>query len=136
MYKSVRDKWVAALRSGEYRQCKVWWEDPDDPSCCCAVGILFKLYRKEVVLSPAQMFADFPLLDPGFRAWIGSPKLTGMFESASGLPALGRDLILIVGYNEAGKTFDELATLIEEHIPVIDDTAPVQTEALLEPALV
>jgi hypothetical protein len=57
MKKEIAEKWVAALRSGEYEQgtgCMV--QGFDSPKFCC-LGVLADIYRKEVSKKPFSIIA-------------------------------------------------------------------------------
>ncbi len=42
MYKSFRDRWTAALRSGDYKQGREMLKTPEGHYCCLGVGLLIE----------------------------------------------------------------------------------------------
>jgi hypothetical protein len=52
MNRRIRDMWVAALRSGEFKQGRGWLRQaepnlPEMPDAFCCLGVLCELYRRE-----------------------------------------------------------------------------------------
>lgn len=79
-------KWVDALRSGEYVQCKHRFRDRSGRFCAIGVG--------------AELLGDWPV-----RTIAGLGESCGLrFE----------DLEAIVDLNDTGYTFDEIADYIEK----------------------
>ena len=57
MKKEIAEKWVKALRSGDYNQCAHRMvSDENNPEFCC-LGVLADIYRKEVSKKPFSMKA-------------------------------------------------------------------------------
>lgn len=112
MKKAIRDAWVQSLRSGLYPQIRgALCRREQEGYCFCALGVL----------------AD--VVDP--RGWETGDLELGMFREYVGyvgrLPeemcdeiGLPRTVCLqVVGLNDkGGKTFPEIASWIEENIPV------------------
>jgi hypothetical protein len=125
----IKLKWVEALRSGDYAQAKGSLKDdldPDDPTKIgyCCLGVLCELavqeggiinsvrksstgtyyYDEESGLLPysVQQWAGFETASPEFAV---TNDLTGDYEEYHWLTDL----------NDNGKTFAEMADLIEEH---------------------
>lgn len=116
MNKEVKAKWVDALRSGEYQQCKGALKT--EAGYCC-LGVLVDLYRKET----------------GRGTWFSGTRCQFVVgnQSASGLPPSavlnwaglggcvnpqvkmgdGREENL-VSLNDKGTPFSRIADLIEE----------------------
>jgi len=109
----IKQKWVDALRSGEYQQTQ---ERLHDENGFCCLGVLCDLYGKEnnVEWEPSthngnvyifqNMVAVLPL---SVVEWAGvedsNPYVNGGIGTLSGL-------------NDKGFTFNEIADLIEEHL--------------------
>ena len=119
-------KWVAALRSGEYRQGRGWLHlhTPEDDSYCC-LGVACDLYSKETgnggwrerTEHGAVMFDDGSAggaweprksgrLTNAVRMWLGLSYEDGSF-TASGHPGS------LIALNDDGVTFEEIASIIE-----------------------
>lgn len=136
MNEIVKQKWVAALRSGEFQQCRGTLRKGD--SYCC-LGVLSELAVRDGVISPA---AALPETD--WRANRGEGETVFAYDNEAGhLPAVvaewagltydyedwmtdevvtepdvdpsvnGKELS---GMNDYGSTFTEIADLIEEHL--------------------
>jgi len=113
MNPQIKQKWVSALRSGEYQQTKGFLRK-EDGFCC--LGVLCDLYGKEnnVEWEPLTQYknayvfqykvADLP---PSVVEWAGvedsNPYVNGGIGTLSGL-------------NDRGSTFEQIAYVIEEHL--------------------
>ncbi len=118
MNREIKAKWVAALRSGEYSQGKNYLRT-NEGFCC--LGVLCDLHRKEMqegdwhyggtladgtrkyhVYLEAGSFLPSRVMD-----WAGlhecNPFLIDLQDSLSGL-------------NDRGKTFEEIADVIEKKV--------------------
>lgn len=121
MKRSLRDKWCAALRDGSYKQGTSRLRTPDNKFCCWGV------------------FCD--LIDPSLWKQVNKVDTYNHWEynNSTLMPSakiltenlgdneftLDNNLHSISGYlanqNDAGKTFLEIADLIEQIVPVEDD---------------
>jgi len=107
MKEEVKDKWVKALRSGEYKQGKNRLEDKQGNYCC--LGVLCVLAQKEGVkidlLSNPEQIIGVNIGDqPEVRRWASIKQMSGSYGPSS----LVRD-------NDSGATFPEIADIIEEN---------------------
>lgn len=50
MNKEIKARWIAALRSGEYRQGRGWLKTEDDSYCC--LGVLCELAVQDGIIRP------------------------------------------------------------------------------------
>lgn len=113
-------KWVAALRSGEFKQGREWLRTADDGFCC--LGVACELYRRETGDGEWELngssSAWFFVLDdireggvlPGrVRAWLGVGHTDGGSCVTTPLTRL----------NDAGRGFHQIADFIEEHEAVL-----------------
>jgi hypothetical protein len=122
----IKARWIAALRSGQYRQgtgalCRL--DESGDPSYCC-LGVLTRLAEDDGVvrtddrdaksdLSGKLWFVDTDnatgtsafYLTPAVRRWSG---LTGHNPTAGGF--------LLTHLNDEGYTFAEIADKIEGYL--------------------
>ena len=103
MNPEVKAKWLAALRSGEYKQGRGRLRSANDEFCC--LGVLCDLYAQETG-----------------KGWEphGTDNWT-MFGHPGVLPGLvarwaatSEDPLKLSGLNDDGATFTELADKIEE----------------------
>lgn len=100
MNKEIQDRWVAALRSGEYKQGKYRLQRDDDTYCC--LGVLCDLAVKDGVVAAFDGRRELP--PTTLSAWAGS---SGWWRSGGvSLPSLNDGL---------GWTFDQIADHIEKY---------------------
>jgi hypothetical protein len=112
--KANRDKWVAALRSGEFKQAKeVLYTEPDadgKQSYCC-LGVACVLAIREGVEEgfPDDGYADWDQeLPDSIRKWLGLSSRSGF------LPDEIAEQEHLIGLNDhAGYTFGQIADVIE-----------------------
>ena len=108
MRKEIADKWVEALRSGEYGQLKGGLANVDRSQHCC-LGVLCELAIKDgvsVYLEPDQ---------PTHASWIRFDDLLGALPERVGTWAgmtISKGRVL-AAMNDAGKSFAEIADVIE-----------------------
>jgi hypothetical protein len=110
----VKQKWVAALKSGEFEQgrhCLTDLTAPEQPLHCC-LGVLCELAVKDgvpvqVVNSKRQRYYDSAgsVLPPVVREWAGLDRLD---------PAAGD--IALSSLNDNGWGFNEIANRIEAYL--------------------
>lgn len=122
MNQEIKEKWVAALRSGEYKQAagalKV--NTKEGPAYCC-LGVLCDLYAKEfdeewttdtssVTGKEYILFLDYETTLPSnVMLWAGllhSNPSIDLAEAFGGRSNLAQ-------YNDAGYSFEEIAEVIE-----------------------
>jgi hypothetical protein len=113
MDKEVKEKWVKALRSGEYTQghdylCRT--NDMTGKNHFCCLGVLCEVMGLETEVRGLGFGIKYKFDD---------------FESSTSLPGrLGRqlgvsasDADILVGMNDSGgKSFEEIANWIEEYL--------------------
>lgn len=96
MDREIRDKWVAALRSGKYKQGKHVLRTKDGNYCC--LGVL-----KEIEPDLSNAPWDYAGVEPF------DPDILSFYDQA----CLARK-------NDAGETFNPIADWIEENVPIAD----------------
>lgn len=115
MREEIKAKWVAALRSGEYKQGigRLRYDTDDGTSYCC-LGVLCDLAEKEGItrlhLGEEESYAhyddDADLLPPSVMRWAGLDD--------SDTEIRGYELTY---YNDESQfSFNEIADLIEENL--------------------
>lgn len=115
MKKKIAEKWVAALRSGEYKQGTKYLRSGDK---FCCLGVLCDLAVKEnIITDPVKKainnsiyeydHSDAGIASYSVREWSGLRDCMGMYDHSNpmGLAEL----------NDSGKTFAEIADIIEKH---------------------
>ena len=109
MNQQVKQKWLSALRSGDYKQTQNYLHK-EDGFCC--LGVLCDLYGKEHNV-------EWKLVDAGIYYEFQDKKAilplsviewAGVEDGNPGIP--GRSLATL---NDMGSTFNEIADLIQEH---------------------
>jgi hypothetical protein len=147
MKKEIADLWVAALRSGEYQQekgtlVKVDHDNGDILGYCC-LGVLCELAVKAgvpVTKDGGQDESDEPddsyytsitfdnndaLTPESVRKWSGLRSSDGSvadwpMDPSEEYTNLENDFpTSLAGLNDGGKTFNEIADLIEKHYEVL-----------------
>ena len=100
MNKSIKKKWVAALRSGEYKQGMFAMCNRGE---YCCMGVLCDLLPK-----PAKKGVYY------FRRGQAAELPNAMAMNMAGISSLTVDLL--VGQNDNGATFSEIAEYIEARL--------------------
>ena len=113
MNKELTDKWVAALRSGEFKQTRgrLCHEDPEtkERSYCC-LGVACTLIEGLEYSEPE------PDGGVAIDGWVGS--LPGSVSHAFDIDATGKvrwDGGSLASMNDSGFTFDQIADVIDEN---------------------
>lgn len=132
MNADVKQKWVAALRSGEYAQGKGVLRDNEDKFCC--LGVLCDLAEKEGVVDSSQGDDTWLYEGPGrpygrdvsevtlpdaVKDWAGLPKVDPRIEAKKNEKVTPSLSVLNDGWEYAGfprHSFEEIADIIEEHL--------------------
>jgi hypothetical protein len=131
MRSEVRDAWVAALRSGEFRQGRsvLRWDDDSGASFCC-LGVLCELAVRAGVVSAEKRFNPSPNdpRDSGVHTRYFSPDnpvegngaaLPKSVQAWAGLDSSNPDLggTDAMYLNDGVRaSFAEIADLIERHL--------------------
>lgn len=112
MNQQVKQKWVSALRSGDYQQTKNYLHT-DNGFCC--LGVLCDLYGKEhnvewdLVEDEDHNYYRFQ--DGEASLPLSVIEWAGVEDTNPSIP--GKSLAEL---NDNGSTFNEIADLIEEHL--------------------
>jgi len=112
MNKEIKDKWLTALRSGEYKKSKHNLKT-DDGFCC--LGVLCDLYRKETGKGEWNKKNDIYEFEAGANS-ILPVNVWKWAELTSGNPKiLGVSVNLLLSQHNdfTTKTFEDIADLIE-----------------------
>lgn len=112
MNREIKAKWVAALRSGEYKQGTNALRDSADRFCC--LGVLCNLH--------AQAHPEIASKQADRTAYMGSIFMpdTSVFDWA-GIDSYAKVNIrhqerYLANHNDDGRTFAEIADAIEEQL--------------------
>lgn len=116
MNPEVKAKWVAALRSGGYKQARQALRNQEGGYCC--LGVLCEISGRgewadegaaKTYLgdeSLLQYLGDESLLPPSVMAWAGLDEPDPTTDSGESLTEL----------NDGGKSFSEIADIIEREL--------------------
>lgn len=112
MKKSIMEKWVAALRSGEYKQGKGQLRNSQNEFCC--LGVLCNLHAQE-----HPEIAKTQLLTTKYMDHDGTPpcevtEWAGFRDHNhfGQISTIKNDLVTL---NDTGKSFKQIAKIIEKH---------------------
>jgi hypothetical protein len=132
MNSEVKAKWLEALRSGEYKQTRYTLRSGTNGFCC--LGVLSDIYRKEVGgcswerdCNEDDTWTDYSILQEGqndsetvdlpdwVRAWAEvedrNPQVHVTDRKDNNSEFVG-----LAELNDEGKTFNEIADLIEHQL--------------------
>ena len=104
--KEFAEKWISALRSGEYKQCRGYLFDGEG-HCCLGVAAKIAghdLEPKEYALLDATVFDKVP-------GEIKEPDRVACNELANDLSTM----------NDSGKTFKKIANWIEKNVELYEN---------------
>jgi len=112
MNPQIKQKWVSALRSGEYQQTQRYLRK-EDGFCC--LGVLCDLYGKEnnVEWNLANNGHNYEFQDKESYLPSSVIEWSGVEEDA---PRINGEIGTLSELNDTGSTFEQIANLIEEHL--------------------
>jgi hypothetical protein len=117
MNPEVKAKWVAALRSGKYRQGKHVLNRNNDEFCC--LGVLCEILELPKQKNDIRDTIEYSASLDHDEQWYSTvlpikvAEKLGLAGMNVGLP---QDGYTLTHYNDHGKTFEEIATLIENEL--------------------
>lgn len=117
----IRARWLAALRSGEHKQTtQVLTRVAEDGTLShCCLGLLCQLVGARKVASPGRISYGIPSCRPATSSSVILPesvmKLAGMKTMEGGIS----EELTLASANDSGKTFSEIADLIEENEAIL-----------------
>lgn len=129
MNKEIKEKWITALRSGEYKQARNFLKQNvvsvDDITLTpklahCCLGVLCELYIKEEnnpVIGWKQeqnLFYFTPSNSPILEAKELPLEVCIWAGLEENNPTVPNSPLSLAELNDEGKTFEEIATIIEE----------------------
>ncbi|MHB8602222.1 MAG: hypothetical protein ACYC9R_06255 [Nitrosotalea sp.] len=110
MHSNIAKRWITALTSGKYKQCRgelaiVKWDGTFKSFCC--LGVLTDLYCKEKK-THEDMFNGLPSFE--VMNWAGMKTREGSYISKKG----PRDLTM--DNDQAKRGFKKIAEIIAKHV--------------------
>lgn len=117
MKKKIADKWVAALRSGQYQQARGLLRD-DDGYCC--LGVLCDISEKGEWRNRRHDDISWDFISDGIQVensvlpydvqlWAGIQQREGRFTGPND------QNWCLAAMNDEGRSFEEIATIIEKY---------------------
>lgn len=124
MNPEVKQKWITALRSGEYQQTTHRLKVEHESECAfCCLGVLCDLYLKDYPagLNVEKVFGpndgkeysydkSLVALPDKVMSWAGLGSYMGASVTIDG------HLSTLASHNDRGVTFDQIAQAIEENL--------------------
>ena len=118
MRKDIADKWVTALRSGEYKQGKDVLADCARTEHCC-LGVLCEVAIKEGLDVQVETLIDHAAIFDSSKAFLPASVAdwAGMKTRLGDLPrgAATATVLSLMGMNDGGHTFGAIADVIEKY---------------------
>jgi hypothetical protein len=109
MKPEVKAEWVKALRSGEYRQGTHALRSLTDKFCClgvlCELAVKAGVTQAPVPSGPSYEYEGAYAVPPA-----STQEWSGLIDQGPGSGAVSE----LIGANDRGKTFAEIADMIEE----------------------
>jgi hypothetical protein len=117
MNKEIKERWLTALRSGEYNQTDGFLKNGN---AFCCLGVLCDLHRKETLDTAWQKQCDGEYdylgqteLPPAcVYEWAELPNVRTIQTD----PGLANSVDRLVLANDEGESFDQIADMIEEEL--------------------
>ena len=121
MHKDIAEKWVAALRSGEYKQGKDVLAVCDRTKHCC-LGVLCEVAIKEGLEVQVETLVDHhAAIFDNSKAFlpVSVADWAGMKTRLGDVPASEKTtlstVLSLMGMNDGGHSFGAIANVIENH---------------------
>jgi len=106
----IQEKWLQALESGEYKQCRMELHDDNGGHCCLGVASLV-LGNEERVGSTLN---DDEVKELGLRSDCGAISEGSWQVTDDGIEEKGGGFQSLTGLNDSGATFEQIAAFIRE----------------------
>jgi hypothetical protein len=115
----IKAKWIAALRSGDYKQCRGQLRTRRNEFCC--LGVLCNLHAQEhpeiaAKQERVEYYIGAEALPPvDVMTWAFKDYVSGWGSCSAKveIPQLATNLAKL---NDRGKTFKQIANLIEDYL--------------------
>lgn len=122
MKPAIKAQWVAALRSGKYRQTQGQLREVRDDESnktlgFCCLGVLCNLHAQahpRIAASqtdPGQYLGEIELLPEAVRKWAGLPE-----QEHGARLVIGGQYDALTDHNDNGRTFKQIAKAIEAQL--------------------
>jgi len=112
MNAEVKEKWIKALKSGEYKQTT---ESLRDSTGFCCLGVLCDLHSKEFGIL-WDINKDYPDFCTYYDNEDILPKAVAHWAGISCDPLVGDGFKSLSAINDDGESFETIAKLIEENL--------------------
>lgn len=114
MKPEIKEKWVRALRSGEYTQGKLQLRTKNDEFCC--LGVLCNIHAQDVPTTASKetirtkYLGSTTFLPDEVMIWAGVERNYGA------LVRIDKKLDTLAYHNDSGVNFDQIADAIEREL--------------------
>jgi hypothetical protein len=124
MDQAIKDRWVAALRSGDYTQGqgRLHATSADGINSFCCLGVLCDLANKENIVSTVEAYTTsdgVSVLYDDDESWLPTSVAQWSGVDAQGTFNEGLDnqeFSTLAYLNDSGATFEHIAEVIEEYL--------------------
>lgn len=121
---TIKARWVAALRSGDYEQGhgRLHTRGPKDTSMFCCLGVLCDLATQDNIVSEVielSTWDDVAVIYDDDESWLPTSVVEWSGVDHQGTFAEGNhihEFSTLAELNDSGATFEHLATIIEEYL--------------------
>ncbi len=123
MNPEIKQLWVAALRSGEYKQAQGNLRTQDNKFCC--LGVLCNLHAQahpniaKHQIHKGSYMGSSGIPPDAVLKWAGLPTVCSMVAIPANKTTIRFNRIepkTLGGANDSGATFEQIADLIERHL--------------------
>ena len=120
MKPKIKARWLAALRSGDYRQGKYRLREGND---FCCLGVLCDVLSSDAGgewVRPKEQKSAWPNTDSEMQEAAGGllhervPEIAGLNPNQLGVSFVPH--LTLADLNDQGKSFDQIADVIEKHL--------------------
>jgi hypothetical protein len=113
MNQQVKQKWVDALKSGDYQQTRAALKDQ---SGFCCLGVLCDLYSKETGEDWVQDGRNYRFFENDKFPPIAVCDWAGFVNTSNPKVEYGEERLPLTDLNDTGKSFKEIAAIIQEQL--------------------
>ena len=120
MNQEIKTKWVAALRSGDYKQGTDYLKKDD---CYCCLGVLCEISKLETGFGIDENKIENKMKNNTGNEIDGNKTIANTIQDWAGLKCksggfvlIGGEIISLAQHNDKGRTFLEIADAIEAQL--------------------
>lgn len=114
MNSQVKQRWVKALRSGEYEQGRSALRSSSNGFCC--LGVLCDVYAQDHDVEWEKDGFDLYTFDHANEYLPDSVRIWAELNDVNPSVSHKNHIICLSDLNDTGRTFDQIANIIEEQL--------------------